>query len=184
MWGNFKEDLRESRVGCRREVKGFYHFPHLTFGLIFPSTAVTIFTFANLISLKIYLPNCLTFKTATFNVVKMSGFKLFTENAVQRLDAIGVVEVTFRPSAEALDPSYFMSLYIRNLEDEQVDGGSNFDDMCDTGITGGPSNKRRVTLTELKEKRDYLCIGQTSARMYLQSRRPSRKWKQSVDLAT
>ncbi|PWA72648.1 Ribosomal RNA adenine methylase transferase [Artemisia annua] len=31
---------------------GFYHFLHLAFGLIFPSTAVTIFTSANLISLK------------------------------------------------------------------------------------------------------------------------------------
>nr|GEX10046.1 probable serine/threonine protein kinase IRE [Tanacetum cinerariifolium] len=85
--------------------------------------------------------------------------KLLTENPVQRLGAVGAAEVkahqffrnihwdtlarqkaTFIPSAEALDTSYFMSRYIWNPEDEQVDGGSDFDDMSDTGSTCGDSS--------------------------------------------
>ncbi|KAI3731256.1 hypothetical protein L1987_62444 [Smallanthus sonchifolius] len=85
--------------------------------------------------------------------------KLLTENPVQRLGAAGSAEVkthpffrnihwdtlarqkaTFIPSAEALDTSYFMSRYIWNPEDEQVDGGSDFDDMSDTGSTFGDSS--------------------------------------------
>lgn len=85
--------------------------------------------------------------------------KLLTENPVQRLGSIGAAEVkahqffrnihwdtlarqkaTFIPSAEALDTSYFMSRYIWNPEDEQVDGGSDFDEMSDTGSTCGDSS--------------------------------------------
>ncbi|KAK1415361.1 hypothetical protein QVD17_31142 [Tagetes erecta] len=85
--------------------------------------------------------------------------KLLTENPAQRLGATGSGEVkthpffrnihwdtlarqkaTFIPSAEALDTSYFMSRYIWNPEDEQVDGGSDFDDMSDTGSTFGDSS--------------------------------------------
>lgn len=50
------------------------------------------------------------------------------------------LKATFIPSAEALDTSYFMSRYIWNPEDEQVDGGSDFDDMSDTGSTFGDSS--------------------------------------------
>ncbi|KVH88375.1 AGC-kinase, C-terminal [Cynara cardunculus var. scolymus] len=85
--------------------------------------------------------------------------KLLTENPVQRLGVTGAGEVkthhffrnihwdtlarqkaTFIPSAEAHDTSYFMSRYIWNPEDEQVDGGSDFDDMSDTGSTCGDSS--------------------------------------------
>ncbi|KAI3778108.1 hypothetical protein L2E82_07137 [Cichorium intybus] len=85
--------------------------------------------------------------------------KLLTENPVQRLGSTGAVEVkthhffknihwdtlarqkaTFIPSAETLDTSYFMSRYIWNPEDEHVDGGSDFDDMSDTGSTCGDSS--------------------------------------------
>ncbi|KAK9063252.1 hypothetical protein SSX86_017122 [Deinandra increscens subsp. villosa] len=85
--------------------------------------------------------------------------QLLIENPVQRLGATGSAEVkthpffrnihwdtlarqkaTFIPSAEALDTSYFMSRYIWNPEDEQVDGGSDFDDMSDTGSTFGDSS--------------------------------------------
>ena len=38
----------------------------------------------------------------------------------------------FIPSAEALDTSYFMSRYIWNPEDDNVGGGSDFDDMTET----------------------------------------------------
>lgn len=50
------------------------------------------------------------------------------------------LQATFIPSAEALDTSYFMSRYIWNPEDEHVDGGSDFDDMSDTGSTCGDSS--------------------------------------------
>lgn len=38
----------------------------------------------------------------------------------------------FIPSAEAHDTSYFMSRYIWNTEDDNVGGGSDFDDLTDT----------------------------------------------------
>ncbi|KAL7586879.1 hypothetical protein Lser_V15G36503 [Lactuca serriola] len=85
--------------------------------------------------------------------------KLLTENPAQRLGAIGAVQVemhhffknihwdtlarqkaTFIPSTETLDTSYFMSRSIWNPEDEQVDGGNDFDDMSDTGSTFGDSS--------------------------------------------
>ncbi|XP_059624828.1 probable serine/threonine protein kinase IRE [Cornus florida] len=78
--------------------------------------------------------------------------KLLIENPVQRLGATGAREVKqhpffkdmnwntlarqkalFIPSAEALDTSYFMSRYIWNPEDEHVAGGSDFEDMTETG---------------------------------------------------
>ncbi|WOG96941.1 hypothetical protein DCAR_0416280 [Daucus carota subsp. sativus] len=78
--------------------------------------------------------------------------KLLIDNPVQRLGATGAREVknhpffkdinwdtlarqkaTFVPTAEALDTSYFMSRYIWNPEDEHLHGGSDFDDMTDTG---------------------------------------------------
>ncbi|KAL8539609.1 hypothetical protein ACS0TY_001277 [Phlomoides rotata] len=74
--------------------------------------------------------------------------KLLIENPVQRLGATGTGEVkrhpffkdinwstlarqkaSFIPSADAHDTSYFMSRYIWNLEEENVHGGSDFDDM-------------------------------------------------------
>ncbi|RID76858.1 hypothetical protein BRARA_B03808 [Brassica rapa] len=77
--------------------------------------------------------------------------KLLTENPVQRLGATGAGEVKrhdffkdinwdtlarqkamFVPSAEPQDTSYFMSRYIWNPEDENVHGGSIFDDLTDT----------------------------------------------------
>ncbi|CAI9269575.1 unnamed protein product [Lactuca saligna] len=84
---------------------------------------------------------------------------LLTENPAQRLGAIGAVQVdmhhffknihwdtlarqkaTFIPSAKTLDTSYFMSWSIWNPEDEQVDGGNDFDDMFDIGCTFGDSS--------------------------------------------
>ncbi|KAI3458276.1 hypothetical protein Pfo_014939 [Paulownia fortunei] len=78
--------------------------------------------------------------------------KLLIENPVQRLGATGAGEVkrhpyfkdinwdtlerqkaAFIPSADAHDTSYFMSRYIWNLEEENVHGGSDFDDMTETG---------------------------------------------------
>ncbi|KAK2975849.1 hypothetical protein RJ640_022866, partial [Escallonia rubra] len=78
--------------------------------------------------------------------------KLLIANPVQRLGATGAREVkkhpffkdinwdtlarqkaTFIPSAEALDTSYFESRYIWNPEDENVHGGSDFDDLSETG---------------------------------------------------
>ncbi|KAJ9553232.1 hypothetical protein OSB04_017277 [Centaurea solstitialis] len=83
--------------------------------------------------------------------------KLLTENPVQRLGVRGAGEVkahhffrnihwdtlarqkaTFIPSAEAHDTSYFMSRYVWNPEDEQVEEDS--DDMSDTGSTCGDSS--------------------------------------------
>ncbi|XP_010483900.1 PREDICTED: probable serine/threonine protein kinase IRE [Camelina sativa] len=77
--------------------------------------------------------------------------KLLTENPVQRLGATGAGEVKqhhffkdinwdtlarqkamFVPAAEPQDTSYFMSRYIWNPEDENVHGGSDFDDLTDT----------------------------------------------------
>lgn len=78
--------------------------------------------------------------------------KLLNENPVQRLGATGAGEVkqhpffkniswdtlarqkaAFIPSAEPQDTSYFMSRYNFNLEDEIIHGGSDVDDMTDTG---------------------------------------------------
>ncbi|XP_030532914.1 probable serine/threonine protein kinase IRE [Rhodamnia argentea] len=77
--------------------------------------------------------------------------KLLIETPVQRLGATGAREVKkhpffeninwdtlarqkamFIPSAEPQDTSYFMSRYIWNLENEDVQGGSDFDEMNDT----------------------------------------------------
>lgn len=78
--------------------------------------------------------------------------KLLIDNPVQRLGSTGAREVknhpffkdinwdtlarqkaTFIPSAEALDTSYFMSRYIWNPENEHIHGGSDFDEMTETG---------------------------------------------------
>ncbi|XP_048326427.2 probable serine/threonine protein kinase IRE [Ziziphus jujuba] len=85
--------------------------------------------------------------------------KLLTENSVQRLGATGAAEVKdhiffkdinwdtlarqkamFIPSADARDTSYFMSRYIWNPEDEHVHGGSDFDDLTESGSSGSYSN--------------------------------------------
>ncbi|XP_027110474.1 probable serine/threonine protein kinase IRE isoform X1 [Coffea arabica] len=85
--------------------------------------------------------------------------KLLIESPVQRLGATGSKEVkahpffkdinwdtlarqkaAFVPSAEPHDTSYFMSRYIWNPEDESVHGGSDFDDMFDTGSTSCSSS--------------------------------------------
>ncbi|KAH7854620.1 hypothetical protein Vadar_016004 [Vaccinium darrowii] len=84
--------------------------------------------------------------------------KLLIENPVQRLGATGAREVKqhpffkdinwdtlarqkamFIPSAEAHDTSYFMSRYIWNPEDDNVGGGSDFDDLTDTSSNSGSS---------------------------------------------
>ncbi|XP_047940245.1 probable serine/threonine protein kinase IRE [Salvia hispanica] len=79
--------------------------------------------------------------------------KLLIENPVQRLGSTGAAEVkrhsffkdinwgtlarqkaAFIPSADLHDTSYFMSRYIWNLEEENAaNGGSDCDDMTDTG---------------------------------------------------
>ncbi|CAK9311223.1 unnamed protein product [Citrullus colocynthis] len=87
--------------------------------------------------------------------------KLLTENSVQRLGATGAREVKehpffkdinwetlarqkamFIPSAEPQDTSYFMSRYIWNPEDEDFNGGSDFDDhdLTDTCSSSSFSN--------------------------------------------
>ncbi|KAJ8752847.1 hypothetical protein K2173_008582 [Erythroxylum novogranatense] len=82
--------------------------------------------------------------------------KLLTENPVQRLGATGTTEVKqhpffrdinwdtlarqkamFIPSVEAHDTSYFMSRYIWNPEEENVNGASDFDDLTDTCSSSG-----------------------------------------------
>ncbi|XP_052205816.1 probable serine/threonine protein kinase IRE [Diospyros lotus] len=84
--------------------------------------------------------------------------KLLLENSVQRLGATGAGEVKhhsffkninwdtlarqkamFIPSAEPQDTSYFMSRYIWNPEDANVGGGSDFEDMTETGSISGSS---------------------------------------------
>lgn len=45
----------------------------------------------------------------------------------------------FIPAAETLDTSYFVSRYVWNPEDENVQGGSDFDDMTDTCSSGSYS---------------------------------------------
>ena len=50
------------------------------------------------------------------------------------------MQAMFIPSTEGHDTSYFMSRYIWNPEDEQVHGGSEFDDMTDTCSSGSLSN--------------------------------------------
>ncbi|CAI9286474.1 unnamed protein product [Lactuca saligna] len=103
--------------------------------------------------------------------------KLLTENPAQRLGAIGAVQVemhhffknihwdtlarqkaTFIPSVETLDTSYFMSRSIWNPEDEQVDGGNNFDDMSDTGSTFGDSSFGNMLEEEVNALLSYLEI--------------------------
>lgn len=42
----------------------------------------------------------------------------------------------FIPAAEALDTSYFVSRYIWNPEDANVQGGSDFDDLTDSCSSG------------------------------------------------
>ncbi|XP_006365254.1 probable serine/threonine protein kinase IRE [Solanum tuberosum] len=78
--------------------------------------------------------------------------KLLNENPIQRLGATGSGEVkrlpffrdinwdtlarqkaTFVPSADAHDTSYFMSRYIWNPEDENVNGGSDFYELSESG---------------------------------------------------
>ncbi|CAN4080825.1 unnamed protein product [Withania somnifera] len=78
--------------------------------------------------------------------------KLLNENPIQRLGATGAGEVkrlpffrdinwdtlarqkaTFVPSADAHDTSYFMSRYIWNPEDENVNGGSDFYELSESG---------------------------------------------------
>ena len=49
------------------------------------------------------------------------------------------MQAMFIPSTEGHDTSYFMSRYIWNPEDEQVHGGSDFDDMTDTCSSGSLS---------------------------------------------
>ncbi|CAH8391712.1 unnamed protein product [Eruca vesicaria subsp. sativa] len=63
--------------------------------------------------------------------------KLLTENPVQRLGATGAGEAMFVPSGEPQYTSYFMSKYIWNPEDENVRGGSDFDDLTDTYSSSG-----------------------------------------------
>ncbi|CAL5349077.1 unnamed protein product [Camellia sinensis] len=74
---------------------------------------------------------------------------LLIENPVQRLGATGAREAMFIPSAEALDTSYFMSRYVRNPEDENVGGDSDFDDMTETSVCTTDETCRYVRVSEL-----------------------------------
>ncbi|KAJ0100409.1 hypothetical protein Patl1_19928 [Pistacia atlantica] len=84
--------------------------------------------------------------------------KLLTENPVQRLGATGAKEVKrhpffkdiswdtlemqkamFIPVADTLDTSYFVSRYVWNPEEENFQGGSDFDDMTDSCSSGSLS---------------------------------------------
>ncbi|KAI9162147.1 hypothetical protein LWI28_024304 [Acer negundo] len=49
-------------------------------------------------------------------------------------------QAMFIPAAEALDTSYFVSRYIWNPEDDNVFGGSDFDDMTESCSSGSFSN--------------------------------------------
>lgn len=69
----------------------------------------------------------------------------------------------FIPSIDGNDTSYFMSRYIWNPEDEQVHGGSEFDDMTDTCSSGSLSNIQDEDVCEiltffLKKKKKFLFI--------------------------
>ncbi|KAK4363443.1 hypothetical protein RND71_018684 [Anisodus tanguticus] len=46
---------------------------------------------------------------------------------------INFLQATFVPSADAHDTSYFMSRYIWNPEDENVNGGSDFSELSESG---------------------------------------------------
>ncbi|KAL3834597.1 hypothetical protein ACJIZ3_009333 [Penstemon smallii] len=93
--------------------------------------------------------------------------KLLIENPVQRLGATGAGEVkrhpyfkhinwdtlerqkaTFIPSADAQDTSYFMSRYLWNSEEENVHGGSDFDDNTDTGSASCSSSTYSIMQDE------------------------------------
>ncbi|KAL0304773.1 UNVERIFIED_CONTAM: UMP-CMP kinase [Sesamum calycinum] len=93
--------------------------------------------------------------------------KLLIENPVQRLGATGAGEVkrhsffkdinwdtlarqkaAFIPSVDAHDTSYFMSRYIWNLEEENVHGCSDVDDMTDTGSASCSSSSYTATYRE------------------------------------
>lgn len=50
------------------------------------------------------------------------------------------LQAMFIPAAESLDTSYFVSRYVWNPEDENVQGGSDFDDLTDTCSSGSFSN--------------------------------------------
>lgn len=47
--------------------------------------------------------------------------------------SLDLTQAAFIPSADLHDTSYFMSRYIWNLEEENAHGGSDCDDMTDTG---------------------------------------------------
>ncbi|KAL4018801.1 hypothetical protein IC575_022425 [Cucumis melo] len=102
--------------------------------------------------------------------------KLLTENAVQRLGATGAREVKehpffkdinwetlarqkamFIPSAEPQDTSYFMSRYIWNPEDEDFNGGSDFDDhdLTDTCSSSSFSNLQDEDADECGSLTDF-----------------------------
>ncbi|XWS37696.1 hypothetical protein CRYUN_Cryun19dG0067200 [Craigia yunnanensis] len=74
------------------------------------------------------------FNAETPQVKQHSFFKDINWDTLARQKAM------FIPSTEGHDTSYFMSRYIWNREDEQVHGGSEFDDMTDTCSSGSLSN--------------------------------------------
>lgn len=49
-------------------------------------------------------------------------------------------QAMFIPAAETLDTSYFVSRYVWNPDDENVQGGSDFDDMTDSCSSCSLSN--------------------------------------------
>lgn len=61
-------------------------------------------------------------------------------------------QASFIPSADARDTSYFMSRYIWNLEEENVHGGSDFDDM-ETGSASCSSS----SYSNLQDEDVSLC---------------------------
>lgn len=58
----------------------------------------------------------------------------------------------FIPAADALDTSYFVSRYVWNPEEENFQGGSDFDDMTDSCSSGSFSN------THEEDVRTYLIL--------------------------
>lgn len=67
------------------------------------------------------------------------------------------LQAMFIPAAESLDTSYFVSRYVWNPEDENVQGGSDFEDLTDTCSSGSFSN----TLDEEVCTRFHLFIYQS-----------------------
>ncbi|CAI9283201.1 unnamed protein product [Lactuca saligna] len=74
--------------------------------------------------------------------------KLLTENPAQRLGAIGAVEMDH----------FFKNIHWDTLTRQKVDGGSDFDDMSDTGSTFGDNSFGNMLEEEVNALLSYLEI--------------------------